>query len=262
MPRYALSVEIFGTGFSGTQVQPHARTVQRELHGALAAIDSPSGGITPCGRLDSGVHAAQWVVHCDCKREWRPTALGRAFNSALPADVAVTAAARVDDDWHARYAPHTKTYVYRLYLARVRPVLHARVWWQRRLASPGLLEACATHLVGEHDLSAFAAKRGDASDDADPVRRYDAAGWRSRTLRRAVCREFSITGTGFLYKQIRGLVGAMVGVARERCPLDDFIAAIDGGRGALSEPLGSFAPAQGLTLERVEYDDPPAWLPV
>ena len=54
MPRYKLTLEYTGTRYSGWQVQKNARTVQGELHRAIAVVvDGPplelygSGGPTP-----------------------------------------------------------------------------------------------------------------------------------------------------------------------------------------------------------------------
>ena len=69
-----------------------------------------------------------------------------------------------------------------------------------------------------------------------------------------------IGGTGFLYKQIRGFVGAMVHVAQGRRSPADFAALVAGD--TTVRRLGNIAPPEGLMLERVTYDPEPAWITV
>ena len=75
-----------------------------------------------------------------------------------PAPVAITACARVDDAFHARFSARERRYTFRL-VARRAPVVHdAGLVWQVR--QPLNLEAMrqgAAHLIGRHDFSTFRA---------------------------------------------------------------------------------------------------------
>ena len=259
MPRYALTLEIAGSGFHGTQLQPRHRTVVAVFQEALRALDPAWRSLTPCGRLDAGVDARCWIAHGDSGRDWDPAILIGAINRHLPPDLAVIRAAQVADDWHARYAPHDSTYCYHLVVSPVRPVLDSGHWWLRSLHQPQLLATCAAWLPGDHDLRAFAARRGDASDQADGRRRYHHAAWTTTgpDHRPATRHVFHITGDGFLYRQVRGLVGAMVAVARGNASPQDFQTAID--HPLQERRIGSIAPAIGLCLDHIRYHDEPAW---
>ncbi|MCS6970878.1 MAG: tRNA pseudouridine(38-40) synthase TruA [Planctomycetota bacterium] len=253
MPRYAVLLEVAGARFCGTQRQRAARTVQGAIERAVSDLDGRPRGVRLASRLDRGVDAEALPAHCDLARHWEPAALCQALNARLPEDLAVWAAAAVAERFHAVRDAVSKTYRYRLRVQRVRPVLDQRCWWLRRLAEPAALDACAALLAGELDLSAFATLRHDPSDAADPVRRIVEARW-EHSEREHVLR---ITGSGFLYRQVRGLVGAMVAVANGRWTVDDFAAACRAGRGG--PRLGNIAPAAGLCLERVRYDPEPPW---
>jgi len=115
------------------------------------------------------------------------------------------------------------------------------------------LQDCADLLVGDKDLSGFANLRHDGSDGDDPVRRVDSAVW-------AIDGEmltFHVSGAGFLYRQVRGFVGAMAAVATGRWPFEEFAACCANGRQAAK--VGNVAPPDGLCLESVRYDPEPGW---
>lgn len=258
MPRYACEIEFAGAGFAGTALQPGQRTLQGELRRVLALIDGPDPLTRTSGRLDAGVGAEALVVSCVLSRRWEPGALGRALNGNLGVDCRVLRVAAVADDWDALAAAGAKTYAYRVLERAAAPARDRAVWHRRHLTHPERLARCARALVGTHDLSAFAALRGDASDASDPVRRYLSATWTATPVAGdGTLWTFRITGLGFLYKQVRGLVGAQIAVAAGRHDEADFIRAIGAGR---AHPrIGQIAPASGLCLERVAYRPAPRW---
>lgn len=291
MPRYAVRLSFDGQAFSGTAPQPNQATVVSHLQRALTALE-PDGNqrVRTCSRLDAGVSATALVVDIDVERAWVPAELARALTSHLQPTAAVRAIAEVADDWDALLNCQHKTYVYRVQVSPVPPVLSQRVWWLRRLTHPHLLPLTAQAVVGQRDLSAFAALRHDETDSSSPVRSYLAAEWRCAPAaydEGGQLYSFHITGAGFLYKQVRGLVGAMVAVARGKVPLASFEQAcvvsssadsrsadghlvdghpVDGhpaGAQVARRPpvqrLGQFAPAQGLQLQAVVHQPSPDW---
>ena len=260
MPRYAFRCEFDGAAFSGTAPQSGVRTLQDELRRILALLDGAEVLTRTCGRLDAGVSAEGLVFHAIMQGEREPLELARAINGHLKGEVAVLAVARVADDWDALLSASAKTYRYVVLEREALPVLDKRVMAVRHLPRASILPQLAAALVGDHDLSAFACLRGDPSDEADPVRHYHAASWRVEPVFAGRRHVFDIIGAGFLYKQVRGLVGAMVAVAQGSVSSAAFHAAIDAGR---DHPrVGQVAPAEGLRLIRVSYDPEPNWITV
>ncbi|MBA3685431.1 MAG: tRNA pseudouridine synthase A [Planctomycetes bacterium] len=257
MPRYALELEFNGADFSGSQSQTNARTVQDVVQSALAALAGERVGFRPASRLDQGVSAAALPGDCLLARDWDPEVLGLALNHQLPEDVVVRRAARVPDAFDARRNAAAKHYRYRVLVRPVRPTLDRACLWVRRLQDPARLHELAALIPGRHDLSGFACLRHDDTDQQDPHRDYLAALWSDRILDDAIEWSLRISGRGFLYKQIRGLVGAMVHVAHGRARPDDFRAAMAAGWSA--RRLGNIAPAEGLLLAGVDYEPCPDW---
>jgi tRNA pseudouridine38-40 synthase len=259
MPRYAFDCQFDGRAFQGTQVQSQARTLQGVLGTCLGEIAGQPVLPRPASRLDAGVSAEHLPVDAQLPVDWECRTLANALNARLPADVVVTRAARVADDWHAQHDAAGKTYRYEIARRATRPVLETRATWVRRLDRPDLLPGMAARLIGSQDLSGFACLRHDGSDEDDPVREVAAAAWSVSAAAEGESLVFRISGSGFLYKQIRGMVGAMLAVAQGRRSLALFEEAVAGGRRA--PRLGNIAPAHGLVLERVAYagDAEPAW---
>lgn len=253
MPRYVLDLELDGRAFAGTQWQKGHRTVQAELMAAVAGLDGADRHVRLASRLDSGVDAEHLPCDVELGRTWDPAVLCQALTDRLPADLAVRRAAVVPDAFNAIGDAVGKTYRYRIALRPVRPVRDQRCWWLRRLDRTDLLQPCADLLVGDKDLSGFANLRHDESDGHDPTRSIASAVW-------SVDGEiltFRVSGAGFLYRQVRGFVGAMAAVATGRWPMADFAACCDGGR--VAAKVGNVAPPDGLCLESVRYQPEPEW---
>lgn len=258
MPRYLLDLDLDGRGFAGTQVQKNQRTVQAELEAAVAGLDGQPRHIRLASRLDSGVDAEHLPGDVELTRDWNPGILCQALTDRLPPDLAVRRAAVVADAFNSISDAAGKTYRYRIAFRPVRPVRDQRCWWLRRLDRLDLLQPCADLLVGTKDLSGFANLRHDDSDGNDPVRRIDWARWTVQRESDGMLLTFRIAGAGFLYRQVRGFVGAMAAVATGRWPMEEFAACCADGRRAAK--VGNVAPPDGLCLEEVRYDPEPAWV--
>jgi tRNA pseudouridine38-40 synthase len=258
MPRFAFEVEFDGRNFQGTQAQdPRWRTLQSVMDEALLALTGVPTIFRASSRLDSGVSSLALPGDCMIERDWDPVKCGLALNARLPKDVVVRRVARVADDWSARKDAASKTYRYRIVLRPVRPVLHDGAVWVREIDHPELLNECAEMIRGTLDLSGFSALRGDDTDHGDPHRRYFSAHWDSESINGSPYWNFRISGNGFLYRQVRGLVGAMLHIAQGRRPVSLFADIVASGREG--PRCGNVAPAKGLLLETVSYEPEPAW---
>jgi tRNA pseudouridine38-40 synthase len=263
MPRVAMLLEFDGRAFCGSQAQADLRTVQGELALALARICGERVVVRPASRLDQGVSAEYFPADALLTQlpgadrvapERALRSLGLAMASELPRDITVRSVALVDTTWHAQHAARQKTYRYTVTLRGTKPVLAPRCWWVRRLDHPERLQPMAELLLGNRDLRLFANLRHDGSDGEVRDRHILQSEWRVHGDDLV----FRIRGTGFLYKQIRGFVGAMIHVAQNHRHVDEF-AAIVAGDASIGR-LGNIAPPEGLMLEHVAYDPEPVWL--
>jgi len=242
--RIALALEYDGSRFLGWQTQPGGGTVQDTLQAALSGIAGSAVQVTCAGRTDRGVHAREQVVHFDTGAARPDSAWVRGVNALLPDSVAVLWAARVADDFHARYAALARTYRYVLLNRPVRPALAARhAGWTHAPLDVAAMRAAALQLVGEHDFSAFRAAECQARS---PVRTLQALEVQARGERI----DFVLRANAFLQHMVRNIVGTLVYVGNGRhAPqwAGEVLASRDRARAA-----PTFA-AEGLYLERVEY---------
>jgi tRNA pseudouridine38-40 synthase len=253
VPTYRLVVEYDGGAFHGLQFQPELRTVAGVLEAALSAIFHEPVKITAAGRTDAGVHATGQVISFDAEREFPIERLGLAINGNTPHDLAVRDVARVADGFSARFDALERIYDY-LILNRRFPsaVWRARAWYVPRPIDPALFVAAAEPLIGEHDFISFC---GERPERGGTVRTVNAIAFeRSGDLLR-----ITVRGRGFLHHMVRVIVGTLVDCATGyRAP--DFAA------GALAardrRAAGTTAPAHGLYLAGVRYDDLDTYRPV
>ena len=225
--RVALKVAYDGTAFQGSQRQPDARTVEGDLLVALARIgaaaDAASCGFEAAGRTDAGVSAAGNVVALDTA--FRPEQIARALNGHLD-DAWVLARAEVPPGWSPRRAADRRTYAY--------------------FGPPsGDLRAAQdafARFVGEHDFASFARPQpGRTTWSRVTAARVEADGdlWR-----------YTVTGTAFLWNQVRRMVAAAEAAGRGEATGDDVARALAGERLDLG-----VAPPEGLVLLEVAYRD-------
>lgn len=267
--RVALEIEFDGAGFSGTQIQTGSgeRTVQGLLAEVLTTIIGQPVMPMPASRLDAGVGAEALTVSVEvpflpgqAQTSGEPFAeadglrnLGLALAGMLPTDISVRRVAAVPAQWHAQIYAITKTYRYHVVVRGTKPARETRCWWVKRIDHPERLQLMADQLLGTKDLRGFACLRHDDTDSDDGARAITAARWEQREDAQIL----HLTGSGFLYKQIRGFVGAMVHVAQGRRAMQDFTALV---AGQTVRRMGNLAPPDGLVLERVGYSPEPQWV--
>jgi tRNA pseudouridine38-40 synthase len=239
-----LDIEYDGSGFRGWAAQPGLRTVQGELEAALATVLREPVQLTVAGRTDSGVHALGQVASFGSEAEFQPD-LARRLNGVGPDDIAVTAAAAVDNDFDARHSAKSRSYLYRV-LARSAPSPFERgraLWWPHPIELEEL-SACADALPGSHDFTAFTPTQ---TDHVRFERDVLSASWqRNRDVL-----EFRITADAFMRNMVRVLVGTMLEVGNGRRSLSSFKQLL---AGAPRDAAGDTAPPHGLYLESVAYD--------
>ena len=112
---YLLTLAYDGTNYCGFQVQPNGRSVAAVFQDALEAVLGCRPDIKGCSRTDAGVHALGFMLNFHADTRIPAAKLPLALNQHLPPDIRALEARVVPDDFHARYAAHTKTYLYRIH---------------------------------------------------------------------------------------------------------------------------------------------------
>jgi len=253
MPRYAFRIEYLGTPFNGWQRQEGQPSVQQAIEEALGRIDPLAPRIAAAGRTDTGVHATGQVAHADLGRDWAPDRLMDAVNHHLkPLPVALTACARVADDFHARFSAIERRYTFRL-VARRAPVVQdaGQVWQVRHALDAAAMRDGAAALIGTHDFTTFRASLCQAKS---PVKTLDEI--RIEALPYPAGQEirFHLRARSFLHNQVRSIVGTLERVGAGALPASRLAEALEAKDRAACGPV---CPPQGLSLTGVGYPSDP-----
>jgi tRNA pseudouridine38-40 synthase len=144
-----------------------------------------------------------------------------------------------------------KTYVYRIVNAPVMSPFWLRyAHLETRPLNVGRMNDAARVFLGEHDWTAFSAANSDAENRVRTVKNFTVESiWDARANASII--EFRIAANGFLRYMVRSIVGTMLEVGRGEKDFDTIQTAIVSGDRSLA---GQTAPANGLTLLKVDYD--------
>lgn len=242
-----LTVSYDGTDFNGWQVQTSGRTVQGEIEKALCRIHGEHIRLTGSGRTDSGVHAKGQIANFYTEKDNIPCdKFTAALNSMLPRDVRVLKSEEKSEDFHSRF--DAKIRIYRYYIM---PVVtcepwHERYCWRtRHVPEIGRLNRIAAPLTGIHDFTSFAAA-GDPSKSK--VRNLFAA---SFTVEGPFI-VFKIAGNAFLWRMVRSIVGTIMQLEEGGAGADEMRRILES---CSRSEAGTTAPARGLFLDRILYDE-------
>ncbi len=102
MMRIACGIEYDGAPFYGFQRQRQEPTVQQCLEQAIAKVANQPITVFCCGRTDTGVSAAEQVIHFDTDAIRTAQQWTMGINSSLHKAISVLWVKPVSDDFHAR----------------------------------------------------------------------------------------------------------------------------------------------------------------
>lgn len=245
--RFRIVLAYDGTDFSGWQRQVGVRTVQQQVEQTIARIVWHHLAVTGASRTDAGVHARGQVAHFDTTCDIPDDRLRYVIGARLPEDITLIDLRRIDPGFHAIRDAVAKLYRYRVFAATpnaVRTCSNRAAWHVWHPLDIDVLRDAARRLIGRHDFNGFAGRGSPRENTVRTIHRFDIR-----------CRfeelHFDVQGDGFLFKQVRNMVGTLVEIGRGHWPperIDQILASGD------RADAGPTAPPQGLCLEWIRYD--------
>jgi len=236
-----------GTDFHGWQKQPNLRTVQDDVERAVRRVVREPIQLIGSGRTDARVHASGQVANFLTTCNMPCDALRKAIGGRLPKDISVIHVRDVPLHFKCSADAVSKLYRYRIYNDHYRPVeLHLQryvyhVWY---LLDTERMRNAAQYLVGEHDFMAFATTGRNYETTIRTIFRMEVHRRYNELL-------IDVEGGGFLYNQVRNIVGTLIEIGRghwEPDAMPQILASRD------RSQAGPTAPARGLCLQWVRYD--------
>lgn len=235
-----------GTDLRGWQSQTGGNTVQDFLEMRLNTIFGTPIRVHGSGRTDTGVHAKGQVFHFDGDWKYEDWKLLNALQVGIPKSIQVISLNKVPENFHARYRVKSKRYVYYIFEGYALPT-ESRYYWSIGPYKLNIeaMQKAAGLLKGKHDFSAFCATaRGNAG--CDPIKEI----LRLDVIKKGKHIRIITEGTGYLYKMVRTIVGALVDVGMGKLSYEDLDAILKSRR--RTQKIVT-APAKGLFLEKVFY---------
>ncbi len=247
-----LVVEYDGSRLFGWQLQKDKPTVQGELQKAVEKVAGRAALIVGSGRTDAGVHAEGQVANFHTGSPMPARKWPEALNAHLPPEISVRSAEEAPLEFHAQYSATSKIYRYRVLNRRERSALDRdRVHIVKPPLDVAAMQAAAGLWVGRHDFRSFGSDMSKKEQSTRTIFSFD--------IRRDGDRvDFIVHGDGFLYNQVRTMVGTLLAIGLGRKPVTwarEVLEAKDRNK------AGATMPGKGLTLLEVRYDGVPRRAP-
>lgn len=266
---WCLKIAYRGTNYCGWQRQKNShKSVQEIVEKVLRKLFAdPELTLHSSGRTDAGVHALEQPASfiTDYHPSWTEQKLHQVLGGKLPPDIVLKGVEKWPDDLHARFSTFGKTYVYVIKTTKARNPFDLDLYYQHKfpIDAEKMIEAAAV-LTGTHDFTAFSAKkklmnRFDSTNSQPKVLKYRAEPKPVGNIRtiydiEVLERDDKIflifSGSGFLYKMVRSLVGHLLWIGEGRCTIGDTLSLL---KGAVRTNFVETAPARGLYLASVFY---------
>ncbi len=252
MPTFKLTLEYDGSKYSGWQAQINARSVQGELLSAASDLFGGEVDVQGAGRTDAGVHAVGQVAHLKVRTvrgEMSPERILRQLNDRLPSSIAVIECVEAPPRFHARHDAVSRAYFYQI-STRKAALSKKYVWWIKQPLDVARMQQAAAMLMGRHNFVCFRA--------ADPSRPGESTTVEVESAEVGVDDHlivFRIVASHFVWKMVRRLTGVLVKIGLGEVSLEQFQGLLAGRKNPDLDVAAWTAPASGLFLESVRYED-------
>src|SRR5436190_306995 len=244
MQNFKLIIQYDGTNYHGWQIQANGRTVQGELTRVLSLLEHRKVTVYGAGRTDAGVHAEGQVANVFLDRGFETRELRDAINANLDRDIRIIDVQTAPEKFNSRNSATQKTYKYRIWTGDVvSPFVYRFVHHYRGQLDVDAMKLAAAPLIGTHDFSAFTVADSDVEDHVRTLIRVEI-------LREPDEISFVVIGDGFLRYMVRTIAGTLIDVGRSKRTVESVKEALDSRN---RSNAGSSAPANGLTLIKVDY---------
>lgn len=242
--RFKLYIEYEGTRYSGWQKQENAKTIQGSLiKAAIDVFDEDFKDLQGSGRTDSGVHAICQVAHLDVKTMLAPEIIRMKLNDLLPHDINILEVEKTNREFHARHDAKSRSYIYQI--SRRRTAFGKNfVWWIKDDLDFKKMEIASKLFLGMNNFASF-------SDDEPEEKSTKVLIDDIQLKEDGDLILIRITGSHFIWKMVRRIVGILAEVGRDRKSEKDILFYLNN---KTNEPARFTAPPSGLFLEKVTYE--------
>ncbi len=242
---YKFTISYDGTRYQGWEHQPSTdMTIQGKLENVLSKMTGSEVEVIGAGRTDAGVHAKAMIANAVLDTQFSPEEIRDRMNRYLPDDICVREVKQASDRFHARYNAVGKTYRYTCFTGPLKPVFDRKyVYYLEETPDIEKMRQAAEILKGEHDFKSFCSNPRMKKSTVRKVDRIDID-------KKGAYIHFTYHGTGFLQYMVRILTGTLLEVGFGQRTPESMVQLLEAKD---RRKAGATAPAQGLTMIKVDY---------
>ncbi len=240
--RYYLHLAYNGTAYRGWQRQPNVISVQEVVEKAISKVLKQTIICIGCGRTDAGVHASQYILHIDIKKEIHPEFLPQ-INHTLPSDIVVYDYQFINGNPHAQFDAYERSYDYFFHIRKT-PFINS---------FSGYYPVESLDIEKMKKAVSMISKNNDFEFFCKTPNKYDhtLCAIKSCTISQNEFNfHFQITANRFLRGMIRILMDRIILVGKGELSLNlfqDYLLRKE------KPKFINYAPAEGLFLSRIKY---------
>ncbi len=279
MKRIMIKISYDGTNYNGWQSGGIGVCIEDKINACLKELTKEDIKIIGTSRTDSGVHARGNIAVFDTESTIEPGVYNMALNNLLPLDIRVLESTEVDIDFHPRKVPSKKIYTYKVLNQKISdPLKRLYTHFVYHNIDIEKMKEAASVLIGEHDFMGFINPRSniiqanklkeiEAREENQELDIFEdeqyiyADSMKHTTIRTIYDIDinktddniitFRFEGNGFLYHQIRIMVGSLLRVGMNMWDVNKIIEIL---ASKDRKNAGPTAPACGLCLEEIVFE--------
>ncbi|MBE5745922.1 MAG: tRNA pseudouridine(38-40) synthase TruA [Clostridiales bacterium] len=249
MKNIKLEIMFNGLNYFGFQKQPDKPTIQGEIENALFKLFNTKIDLIYSGRTDRGVSAKKMVANFLVDTQIEPIKISFALNQFLPEDIKILNSSEEKLDFHSRKSAKNKTYCYSLYVSKINLPMYVHETMFKTKLNYNKMKQAIKKFKGKHDFTSFVTPSCEIEDKIRTISKSKI----KRKIENGITHyKFYFTGNGFLYNQVRIMVGTIILAGLNKIKPSDIKKIIKGKNRSLA---GSVMPPEGLCLENVEYNN-------
>lgn len=247
MKNYKIILSYDGTKYKGWQGQKSTdATIQGKVEGVLSKLAGRPVEVIGSGRTDAGAHAIGQAANFHMEEQFTAEDILNNLNRYLPEDIAALSIKEVPARFHSRLWAVSKTYRYRIHTSQIGEVFERKyVYTYQEPLDIKAMEQASAYLVGTYDFTSFCGNR-------HMKKTADRTIFSIKFIEKEGELAIDYCGDGFLQNMVRIITGTLIEVGQGKRRPEDMVNLL---KAKKREATGYTAPAHGLSLLSVEYDE-------
>ncbi|MFN4226591.1 MAG: tRNA pseudouridine(38-40) synthase TruA [Candidatus Ratteibacteria bacterium] len=246
---FKIIVSFLGKNYYGWQKQKNKKTIQETIENTCKEIFKTDMKVIGCGRTDSKVNGINYVANFKLETNLSSINIKNALNSKLPPDIYIKDVEEVNSNFHSRYSVKKKTYRYLITLKKS-PFLNDFAHYVKEEIDIDKMKKASKFLIGKHDFKSFQTSGSNVKSTLREIFKIEIKKEKFFLDNDVDMLIIDIEGSGFLYKMVRNLIGALIYVGMGKIQPEQIKEILEKKDRRFAPPP---VPAKGLFFKNAEY---------